>query len=318
MGEDTSPVNKGQAELFGDGEIYRLIVEHTRDLIRVIDVNFNFLYVSPSHEPLLGYTADELMHTSGLNILHPDDRELAVSMQREMVSKDISMDGLFRFRCKNGQWVTLETRGKSLVKDGKIVGVVTIGRDVTERLRMEQELRAYQEQLRFLAFHDSLTGLPNRALFFDRTTQAMEDAKRNGHGISTMFIDCDDFKQFNDAYGHDVGDEVVKELGWRLSNSIRRSDTVARLGGDEFIVLLPYLTSQDDVHEVVQRILQATRTMWKIKGYELQLTVSIGIATFPTDGMDARTLIRHADKALYDAKQQGKNTYMFYDALAEV
>jgi diguanylate cyclase (GGDEF)-like protein len=255
---------------------------------------------------------EELMHTSGLNILHPDDREIAVSMHRAMVSENITMDGLFRFQCKNGRWITLETRGKSLVKSGKIVGVVTVGRDVTERVRMEQELKEYQDQLKFLAFHDPLTGLPNRTLFFDQTTQALEDATRDQWRLAMVFIDCDDFKRINDVYGHEAGDEVVKEVGQRILVSIRSNDTVARVGGDEFTVLLPHIQSQEDVVEVVHRVLQSTSSGWEKNGYEFGLTVSIGVAVFPSDGMDARTLMRHADEALYDAKQHGKNTYMFY------
>ena len=104
-----------------------------------------------------------------MDILHPDDIEVAKAMLHKMITSDISMDGLFRYRCKDGQWRTFETWGKTLVQDGEIVGVVTVGRDITDRLQMEQKLQKYQEQLEFLAFHDALTGLPNRTLFFDRT-----------------------------------------------------------------------------------------------------------------------------------------------------
>ena len=177
---------------------------------------------------------------------------------------------------------------------------------------MEQELKEYQEQLEFLAFHDPLTRLPNRTLFWDRASQAITDAKHNGHGIAILFLDCDRFKNVNDTYGHDIGDEVIKELGRRVSISIGESDTVAHLGGDEFTVLLPHTNTQQDVVEVATRILQSTRSSWKIGGYVFTLTVSIGAAIYPSDGMDARTLVKRADAALYDAKQKGKNTCVFY------
>lgn len=317
MTKDITQTKEVQQNFFENEEIYRLILEHSRDLIRVLDVHFNFIYVSPSHETVLGYTPSEMMHTFGLNILHPDDREIAVSMHQELVSKNVSMDGLFRFRCKNGQWITLETRGKSLVKEGEIVGVVTIGRDVTERLRMEQQLREYQEELEFFAFHDPLTRLPNRTLFFDRTTKAIEDAKSNDHAIAILFLDCDGFKSINDAYGHDVGDEVIKDLGRRISMSIGKNDTVARLGGDEFTVLLPHINTPHDVVEVAHRILQSANTLWEMMGYQLDLSVSIGVAIYPSDGVDTQTLIKHADEALYNAKKQGKNTYVVYCSRSE-
>lgn len=314
MVEEGDHVRSAPPALFDNEEIYRLIIENSRDLIRVIDTDFNFVYVSPSHETLLGYTVDEMMHTASLNILHPDDKEVALSMHRQMVSKITSMDGLFRFQCKNGQWITLETRGKSLVKEGKIVGVVTIGRDVTRRLHMEQEVQQYQEQLRFLAFHDPLTKLPNRLLFFEETDLAIQDAVHSGQDLALLFIDCDNFKSINDAYGHGLGDDVVKELGRRLSNSVLNHDSVARMGGDEFTVLLRYIDSPKEVVEAVHRILRGTQALWEINGHSLELTVSIGIAMYPSDGRDTRTLIRNADEALYHAKNRGKNTYVFYDS----
>lgn len=311
-GEERTHDTEKQHKFFENEEIYRLIMEHSRDLIRVIDVQFNYVYVSPSHESLLGYTPDEMTHTSGLAILHPDDREIAISMHRELVSQDTALDGLFRFQCKNGQWVTLETRGKSLVRDGEVVGVVTIGRDVTQRLRLESELREYQKQLEFLAFHDPLTRLPNRTLFFERTSQAIKDAKRNWDSLAILFLDCDNFKNVNDTYGHYVGDEAIKELGRRIAISVRENDTVARLSGDEFTVLLSNIHTQADVIEVVNRIMQSTSGPWSVLGNELNLTVSIGVAMYPVDGEDTETLVQHADRALYNAKKQGKNTHILY------
>ncbi len=306
------PTKCGQEVILNNEDLYRLIIENSRDLIRVIDVHFNFVYVSPSHQTLLGYSVEELTSTSGLNLLHPDDREVALALHREMVSNNVSRDGLFRFQCKDGRWITLETRGKSLVQDGKIVGVVTVGRDVTERRRMEQELRVYQAQLQFLAYHDSLTGLPNRSLFLDCTSQALDQARLGRHSLAVVFIDSDDFKKINDVYGHEIGDEVIKELGRRLSQSLRSGDVVARMGGDEFIVLLPTIRAQQDLIPVLSRISQATREGWTIHGQEIGLTVSFGIAIYPADGNDTRTLIRHADEALYKAKQQGKDRFVFY------
>lgn len=312
MSDDTTESGRWPAAILDSEDLHRLIIEHTRDVIRVLDTDFNFVYLSPSHEEVLGYSMDELLRTSVLSILHPDDRELAVAMHREMISKNISRDGLWRFKRKDGNWITLETRGKSLVKDGKIVGIVTIGRDVTERLQMEKELLEYQERLRFLAFHDSLTGLPNRALFDEQASQAIDTARHDGHQAALLFIDCDDFKTVNDALGHGGGDEAIKELGRRLSSAVRHQGSVARVGGDEFTILLPVIHSRHEADIVVGQVLQLTQGDWDINGEKLALTVSIGVAIYPTDGADVRSLIRHADQALYDAKKQGKNQSVFF------
>lgn len=127
-----------------------------------------------------------------------------------------------------------------------------------------------------------------------------------------MFTDCDNFKSINDTYGHYVGDEVIMEMGRRISISIRNNDTVARLSGDEFTVLLPHINTQQDVVDVANRIIQSTTPPWTIMDNDLNLTVSIGVAIYPSDGMDTKTLIKHADKALYNAKKQGKNTCVVY------
>lgn len=310
MGIDPGPATG--AHVFDNQEIYELIMEHTRDLIRVIDVDFNFVYVSPSHETVLGYSVDEMVHSSGLNILHPDDKDRAIAMHRHMISQDVTMDGLFRFQRKTGEWITLETRGRSLVKDGQIIGVVTVGRDVTERLRMEQQVKDYQEQLKFMAFHDPLTGLPNRALFFETASQVVAEANQHGDQVAVLFVDCDDLKQINDAYGHDVGDNAIRELGKSLAMVVGDQGIVARVGGDEFTVLLPHLGAAQDVLAIVDRLSRSTHAVRDAK----LVTVSIGVAVYPSDGIDVDTLVQKADRALYAAKRQGKNRCVFVESLS--
>ncbi len=312
-------INPGPAtgtHVFDNQEIYELIMEHTRDLVRVIDVDFNFAYVSPSHETVLGYSVDDMLHSSGLNILHPDDKDKAIAMHRHMISQDSTMDGLFRFQRKTGEWITLETRGRSLVKDGKIIGVVTVGRDVTERLRMEQQLKDYQEQLKFMAFHDPLTGLPNRALFFETASQVVAEANRHGDQVAVLFVDCDDLKQINDAYGHDVGDNAIRELGKGLAAVVEDQGIVARVGGDEFTVLLPHLGDAQDVLAIVDSLGRSSHAVRDANGDPIHLTVSVGVAVYPSDGIDSKTLVQKADRALYAAKQQGKNRCVFVGSLS--
>lgn len=294
--------------------LYPLILTQSRDLIRVVDRHFRFIYVSPSHETVLGYTVDEMMYTPGLNLLHPDDHDVAITMHRDMLDHNLTRDGLFRFHTKDGKWITLETRGRSLVQDGQIIGVVTVGRDVTERRRMEAKLHAYQRQLQFLAFHDPLTGLANRTLFFEEAAHALEAADQDGQGLAVMFIDCDDFKYINDAYGHAVGDQVLQEFGRRLLRAVRPTDLVARVGGDEFMVLLRRIHTAAEARGLARRILQSMQEPWDVAGQTIACTVSMGVALYPGHGRDEHTLMRHADAALYAAKRQGKNTTVVYDA----
>lgn len=295
-------------------DLYPLILAQSRDLIRVVDRHFRYIYVSPSHETMLGYTVDEMMYTPGLDLLHPDDHDVAIAMHRDMLEHIQTRDGLFRFRTKAGPWITLETRGRSLVHNEHIIGVVTVGRDVTERLRMENDLHTYQRQLEFLAFHDTLTGLANRRRFFEETAQRLEAAQRDGEELAVLFIDCDDFKAINDAYGHVVGDQVIQELGRRLRRAVRPTDLVARVGGDEFMVLLPQILTLTEVQGVAMRVLRSMQRPWVVGGHTIACTVSMGVALYPRHGGDEQTLMRHADAALYTAKRQGKNTTVVYDA----
>lgn len=164
------------------------------------------------------------------------------------------------------------------------------------------------------AFHDALTGLPNRVLFAERLDQALTDAHRNQDNLAVMFMDLDKFKTINDTLGHSVGDELLKEVANRLQNCLRGGDTVARWGGDEFTLLLPSIRSMDDATGTAQRILDAFKAVVEIDHHEIYVNASIGIACFPDDGQEAEVLLQNADVALYQCKEQGRGIYRVYDA----
>ncbi len=164
------------------------------------------------------------------------------------------------------------------------------------------------------AFHDALTGLPNRVLFAERLDQALTDARRNQHHLAVMFMDLDKFKTINDTLGHSVGDELLKEVAQRLQNCLRGGDTVARWGGDEFTLLLSTIRSIEDATRTAQRILDAFKAVVKIDHHEIYVNASIGIACFPNDGEEAEVLLQNADVALYQCKEQGRGIYRVYDA----
>lgn len=178
-------------------------------------------------------------------------------------------------------------------------------REVDERKRTE-------EKIRYQALHDQLTDLPNRTLFYDRLTQAIAHCRRHNKYLAVMFMDLDSFKLINDTMGHDMGDRLLKAIGERLGGIIRESDTVARIGGDEFTILLPNLSYQVDSALVAEKIIKSFKEPFYLDNREFYVTASIGISVFPLDGEDVKTLVKHADIAMYQAKGQGRNTYCYF------
>ena len=195
---------------------------------------------------------------------------------------------------------------------GKLYGIIEVARDITDRLRIEKELRESQSHLYRLAHHDPLTGLPNRLLFRDRFAQAISKAERNRSGVAVLFLDLDRFKSINDTLGHDVGDALLVEVAARLQRQCRQSDTVARLGGDEFVFILEAIHDRKDASVVADKIMAALGVPVLAKGHELTITTSIGIALFPLDGATMEEVIKCADLALYAAKEIGRSNYQFY------
>lgn len=185
---------------------------------------------------------------------------------------------------------------------GNVVGAIESIRDVSERKQME-------ETVKWLAFHDGLTGLPNRRLFSDRLTMALAHVRRNRKKLGVMILDLDKFKHINDTLGHPVGDRLLRVVGERLTKMLRKEDTVARIGGDEFMLLLPEISRADDVILVAERILALFTEPVDVDGHELHVTTSIGFALYPENGEDGDSLIKNADIALYVAKDRGRNRY---------
>ena len=176
---------------------------------------------------------------------------------------------------------------------------------MTERKRAE-------EQIKELAYHDALTGLPNRLLFNDRLSVAVAQAHRSASRLAILFLDLDRFKVINDSLGHSLGDRLLQEVAERLQAGVRQGDTVARLGGDEFILLLPGIGRAEDAAKVAEKILETLKFPVRLEDRELFVTASIGISLYPEDGFDVESLIKNADTAMYRAKEQGRDNFQLY------
>jgi diguanylate cyclase (GGDEF)-like protein/PAS domain S-box-containing protein len=191
-------------------------------------------------------------------------------------------------------------------RGGQITGAVIVFRDVSVE-------RAMSLQLSHMAQYDVLTDLPNRTLLNDRLTQAIASARRHDAGLAVLFVDLDRFKQINDSFGHAMGDALLQSVAHRLLACVRTSDTVSRLGGDEFVILLSELDHVEDAVIAANKVLSALAAPHRVAQHDLDVTVSIGVSTFPFDGQDAETLIKNADTAMYHAKENGRNNYQFFE-----
>jgi diguanylate cyclase (GGDEF)-like protein/PAS domain S-box-containing protein len=281
---------------------FRALVQHASDLITVVDSQGMVLFDSPVIERVLGYRPDERIGTNGLSYLHPDDLAGAAELLGRILDlpPTETVRTELRLRHRNGDWVWFECVGTNLLDQPSVRGLVVNLRDTSER-------RRFEEQLAHQAFHDPLTGLPNRALLHDRLTMTLARRRTDGNCAAVLFLDLDRFKVVNDSLGHDVGDDVLVAVAHRLRSAVREGDTVARLSGDEFTVLLDCVDGLAGAELVAERIIDQMREPFWLANREIFVGVSIGIALAGDQSPD--DLMREADLAMYKAKERGRLRY---------
>jgi diguanylate cyclase (GGDEF)-like protein/PAS domain S-box-containing protein len=284
---------------------YRLMAENSTDMISRTTSRGKVMYASDAVRSLLGYEPSEMTGRSLFDFIHADDHHLVRRVTADLTSGEASSRTItYRAQRKDGRTIWFETTSRAIVDPDShdIVEFVSVSRDISERRRAE-------EQIEYQAYHDALTGLPNRLLFRDRLTIALAQAKRQRTQLAVMFLDLDRFKYVNDTLGHSLGDELLRNVADRLRSVLREGDTIARMGGDEFTVLLSDVRTAEDAAKTAQKLLETVAQPTRVDGHELYVTTSIGIALFPDDGDNAEMLLKNADGAMYRAKEIGRSSY---------
>jgi diguanylate cyclase (GGDEF)-like protein/PAS domain S-box-containing protein len=306
--------------------LFQLISENAADMIAVVDHKGRRLYNSPAYQKILGYTQDELIATSPLEQIHPDDRARVLGAAEKASLTGCGERLEYRIRHKDGSWRVLESTSSAIRgPKGESEGLVVVNRDITERKRAE-------EMLAHNAFHDGLTNLANRTLLLDRLGRALATSRRHADfKFAVLFIDIDGFKVFNDSLGHVAGDALLIQIAQRLTTCLRRVDTVARQlhddseetilsdntlarpGGDEFAVLAEDLRGPSDAVRVAERIQEKLKVPFNVEGQEIVLTASIGIAFSSVPSAEAQDVLRDAEIAMYRAKRTGRARCEVFD-----
>jgi len=264
---------------------------------RIFEVNEGFIRIT-------GYTPEEAVGRSTLELglwVDPEDR--AAFVKALMDDEDVR-EREMKFRIKNGSIMTGQVFAKRLSAFGEDCLLTSVS-DITELIKI-------RERLERMALHDTLTGLPNRQLFFDRAAIAMANARREKEMLAVITLDVDGLKFVNDHWGHMAGDQVLVTTGNRLFDLLRKGDTISRFGGDEFLILLNGVKHKEDIQTTVKKIMETASTPLEIEGECIAVTASLGIAVFPTDDTEIEALIRKSDKAMYYIKTHGRNGFNFY------
>lgn len=275
-------------------ERYRLLIDTVQEGIGVIQ-NEKFVFCNPMVEKITGYSCEELKTISFLNLVSPEDFDMAKEQYGNRIN-NIALNHRYKIRIinKSNDYIWLEVSGILIDWNGAPAVLVFMA-DISERI-------VYEEKIKHMAQYDILTNLPNRSLFMDRLQQALAIAQRDKHKMAVLFIDLNKFKPVNDTFGHAVGDSLLKAVAKRLTELLRASDTVARVGGDEFILLLPSIDNVNDADIVADKIRSAISKPFDIDGHTIYISTSVGISVYPDSGETEHELLHVADNNMYEEK----------------
>ena len=287
------------------------VFSQARESITITDINGIIVDVNNTYIRMTGYSREESIGKKP-NIVQSGRHspEFYINMWQALKTKDFWSGEIWNTR-KNGEvYPEMKTISAVLDENGMTTHYVALGSDITE-------MKEHQDQLERIAHYDILTNLPNRALLADRLSQAMLQCQRHENSLAVVFLDLDGFKHVNDTYGHDVGDELLISLSVLMKAALREGDSLARIGGDEFVAVLTDLTTATDCEPVLERLLLAASEYVSVGNAVLNVSASIGVTIYPQDNMDADLLMRHADQAMYVAKELGKNRYHIFDTVQD-
>ncbi len=293
------------AQLQASAIRYRRLFETAKDGILLLDSDSGRVTdVNASVVQMLGYSRDHFLNRKLCDVLPFTAIPACRSGLAELQTGESVAFEHWSLEAQNKSPVDVEFTGNVYQVDGSRIVQCNL-RDITGRKQAEARIH-------YMAMHDALTGLPNRMLLQDRLMQAIALACRNHERIAVLMIDLDQFKQVNDSLGHHIGDGLLEAVSGRIKDCLRESDIIARLGGDEFVIALPSVSCDQDIQEVVQKLLTSVVDPFQIEGHEIQISGSIGISQYPSDGGNPGDLLRAADTAMYAAKAEGRGTYCFF------
>ena len=303
----TAEIRAAQLALGDSDARYRTIFDSVIDAIFILDLAGNILAVNDHACQRYGYSREEFLRLHVTAIDTPEDAFHAPA-RLAAVERDGQVAFEAHHRDARGQPLDVEVRASRILFDGR-PAMLAVVRDVTERKRA-------QERAEYLAYHDALTGLPNRLLGLDRLTQQVAQAQRHQRQLAVLYLDLDQFKHVNDRYGHLLGDRLLQSVSRRLSRRVRAEDSLCRLAADEFMLVLPEVGQEQslaDLASLCDRLLALMAEPFDLDGHQVYVNLSLGVALYPRDGSDGETLMRNADTALYAAKRAGRQTYRFFE-----
>ena len=297
--KDMTELDKMAGKFAESENLFQIIAENAHDVIVLLNNSGQFMYISPSCLNVYGSTREEIEAQALLSLIHPEDNEELDRKLTESILTGKLCKMQLRVQHKTRGWVWSELLGTPVFdKDGEFIHKVLILRDISKQ-------KEYESKLEFFAYHDSLTGLPNRRMLKEAMFRKIEQNEE----FAVMILDIDDFKVINDEWGHEVGDQVIQEFAQRLTRNIGEGDLAARLGGDEFVILYKGPISPEEVMEKARLIRQSMELSWNAWDTDLKITTSIGIHIASAEAFNPSDVLKNADHALYEAKNSGKNNF---------